>query len=514
MKVYNQQDAQRAAEYVIYLRKSRADIDAEKRGDGETLARHEKILTQVAEDQGLKVVKVYKELVSGETIQDRPKMREMLKEINAGKFAGVLVVAADRLSRGSLQNMGLIIDSLKFSETLLVTPAKTYDVANNKLDEQMLEMQLFNSKQEYRAIVGRMLEGRHLSLLSGNYISATIPYGYDLDKPDKWTRTLKANADADTVREIFRLAAVEGMPAGKIATLLTTKGIKPIKKAKEWTRETVRDLLQNPVYIGKVRWKRVPLQKEMDDDGKIKRRHRVSEKPMIIDGKHKAIISQELWDAAQASFKKGSPPVHVSQELLNPLAGLLCCAKCGRAMRYAYRRRVNPSFYHSDYSVCRTAGVFVADVMALICNVLNQHIEDFTFKVDNSDKVEDAKKHAEEIKQLEKQLKEAQAKRAKLFDDYDDGVYTASEFKERKAVWADRIANIAKQIDELKSSTPAEVDYSEKILKFSEAVEALKNPEASAQAKNDLLREIVEKIELDAEGKGKNQKITLDVHIK
>ena len=514
MGLYTEKDAQRAAEYVIYLRKSRADIDAEKRGEGETLARHEKILTAVAEEQGLKIAKVYKELVRGETIQDRPQMREMLKEINSGKYAGVLVVAADRLSRGSLQNMGLIIDSLKFSETLLVTPAKTYDVANNKLDEQLLEMQLFNSKQEYRAIVGRMIEGRHLSLLSGNYISSTIPYGYDLHKPDKWTRTLKPNADADTVREIFRLAAVEGMPAGKIANLLTTKGIKPIKKAKEWQRETIRDILRNPVYIGKVRWKRVPLQKEMDDDGKVKRRYRHSSKPLIVDGKHPAIISQELWDLTHATLKKGSTPLHTSKELLNPLAGLLCCAKCGRAMRYAYRRRVNPSFYHTDYTVCRTAGVYVSTVMDLICNVLNQHIEDFTFKVDNAETLENAKKHAEEIKVLEKHLKEAQAKRAKLFDDYDDGVYTAEEFKERKAVWAERISNISKQLDDMKSTAPAEIDYSEKLFKFSEAVEALKNPEATAQAKNDLLREIVEKIELDAEDKGKNQKITLDVHIK
>lgn len=511
--MYTEKDVDRAI-YAVYLRKSRADIDAEKRGEGETLARHEKILKSVAEEQGLKIGKVYKELVSGETIQARPQMQELLREINAGKYKGVLVVAADRLSRGDLQNMGLIINSFKFSETLLVTPYKTYDVANNKLDEQMLEMQLFNSKQEYRAIVGRMHEGRLLSVREGNYVSATIPFGYDLYRPDKWTRTLKPNKEADIVREIFRLAGVEGMSSGAIARELTHRGIKPIKKAKEWQRETVRDILKNPVYIGKVRWKKVPLQKEMDEDGKVTRRHRHNSKPMIIEGKHPAIVPIQLWEAAQASFQKMSPPKHTDKDLKNPLAGLLKCKKCGRAMRYAYRRRTNPSYYHTDYTVCQTIGVYAETVFSLLVQVLNEYIEDFSFKVDNADKMEEMKRHTTEIETLEKELKEAQKKRMKLFDDYDDGLYSREEFAERKEVWADRIAQMSNRLDELRNTTPEEIDYAEKVYKFSQAVDSLKDKEAPASAKNEFLKDILSRIDFYAEGDKKSPKITLHLHLK
>lgn len=511
--MYTERDAERAI-YAIYLRKSRADIEAEKRGEGETLARHEKILTAIAEEQGLKIGKVYKELVSGETIQARPKMQELLKEINAGKYKGVLVVAADRLSRGDLQNMGLIINAFKFSETLLVTPYKTYDVANNKFDEQMLEMQLFNSKQEYRAIVGRMHEGRLLSVREGNYVSAIIPFGYDLYKPDKWTRTLKPNKDAEIVREIFRLAGVEGLSSGAIAKILTQRGIKPIKKAKEWQRETVRDILQNPVYIGKVRWKKVPLQKEMDEEGKVKRRHRQNKKPMIVEGKHPAIISLELWEAAQASFRKLPPPKHSDKDLKNPLAGLLKCEKCGRAIRYQYIRRVNPSYYHADYTVCKTTGVFAEEVYKVLCHALNEYIEDFSFKVDNADKMEEMKRHTAEIERLEREIKEAQKKRVKLFDDFDDGLYSREEFKERKEVWADRIGQMSNRLEELRSTTPEEVDYAEKVYKFSQAVDALKDDNVPASAKNAFLKEIVSRIDFYAEGDKKSPKITLNLHIK
>ena len=511
--MYTENDVDKAI-YAVYLRKSRADIDAEKRGEGETLARHEKILLAVAEEQNLKIGKVYKELVSGETIQARPQMQELLKEINAGKFAGVLVVAADRLSRGDLQNMGLILNAFKFSETLLVTPGKTYDVANNKFDEQMLEMQLFNSKQEYRAIVGRMHEGRLLSVREGNYISSTIPFGYDLYQPDRWTRTLKPNKDADIVREIFHLAGVEGMSSGAIAKLLTQRGIKPIKKAKEWQRETVRDILKNPVYIGKVRWKKVPLQKEMDEEGKVTRRYRHSNKPMITEGKHPAIIPLELWEQAQASFKKMPPPKHSDTELKNPLAGLLKCEKCGRAMRYAYRRRTNPSYYHTDYTVCQTVGVYAETVFSLLVQALNEYIEDFSFKVDNADKMEEMKRHTAEIERLEKEIKEAQKKRMKLFDDYDDGLYSREEFAERKEVWADRISQMSSRLEDLKNSTPEEIDYAEKVYKFSQAVSSIKDKNAPASAKNAFLKDIVTRIDFYAEGDKKKPKITLNLHIK
>ena len=55
-------------EYCIYLRKSRADLDAEAHGEGETLARHERILLELAKRDKLNVTEIYREIVSGDTI--------------------------------------------------------------------------------------------------------------------------------------------------------------------------------------------------------------------------------------------------------------------------------------------------------------------------------------------------------------------------------------------------------------------------------------------------------------
>ena len=84
----------------IYLRKSRADREAEARGEGETLARHERILLDLAKKRSYNVGAIYKEIVSGETISARPVMQQVLREVESGMWDGVLVVEVERLARG------------------------------------------------------------------------------------------------------------------------------------------------------------------------------------------------------------------------------------------------------------------------------------------------------------------------------------------------------------------------------------------------------------------------------
>ena len=84
----------------MYLRKSRADLEAEARGAFETLRTHEERLTKVAQDRGLVVGEIYRELVSGDTIAARPEMQRLLRDVRAGRWAGVIVTEISRLARG------------------------------------------------------------------------------------------------------------------------------------------------------------------------------------------------------------------------------------------------------------------------------------------------------------------------------------------------------------------------------------------------------------------------------
>lgn len=146
-------------EYCMYLRKSRMDLDAEARGEGETLARHQAMLMELAKRQGLNIVKIYKEVVSGDSISARPQMQMLLSDLAQNKYAGVLVVEVERLARGDTIDQGIVAQAFKQSNTKIITPVKTYD-PNNEYDEEYFEFSLFMSRREYKTIKRRLEAGR------------------------------------------------------------------------------------------------------------------------------------------------------------------------------------------------------------------------------------------------------------------------------------------------------------------------------------------------------------------
>ncbi len=94
--------------YCIYLRKSRTDAEAEARGEGETLARHEKALLELAKRLHLNVTEIYREIVSGDTIAARPVMQQLLSAVEQGVWEGVLVMEVERLARGDTIDQGIV----------------------------------------------------------------------------------------------------------------------------------------------------------------------------------------------------------------------------------------------------------------------------------------------------------------------------------------------------------------------------------------------------------------------
>ena len=160
--------------YAMYLRKSRIDRELETDDEMETLSRHQTILTAVAEKQGLTIGEIYKEVVSGETISSRPEMQRLLHDVENGMWDGVLVVEIERLARGDSIDQGIVAQTFKYSNTLIVTPVKTYD-PNNEFDEEYLEFGLFMSRREYKVIKRRMQMGKEQAVKEGNHVANTAP---------------------------------------------------------------------------------------------------------------------------------------------------------------------------------------------------------------------------------------------------------------------------------------------------------------------------------------------------
>ncbi len=190
--------------YAIYLRKSRIDIEAEARGDGETLARHKTILQELAARNAHAVGFVYEEIVSGETIADRPAVQRLLADVAAGKWIGVYVMEVERLARGDTMDQGRMAQTFLYSGTKIITPMRTYNPADDA-DLEYFEFSLFMSRREYKTINRRIQAGRMQSLREGKYIGSRPAYGYrKIKAPTGKGYTLEIHQEeADVVRQVF-----------------------------------------------------------------------------------------------------------------------------------------------------------------------------------------------------------------------------------------------------------------------------------------------------------------------
>ncbi len=123
-------------QYCLYLRKSRADSEAEALGER---AKHwlatRKHYWTLRKKLNLNITAIYREIVSGETIAARPVMQQLLQEVEQGIWDGVLVMEVERLARGDTIDQGIVAQTFKFSDTKIITPIKTYN-PNNEFDEE------------------------------------------------------------------------------------------------------------------------------------------------------------------------------------------------------------------------------------------------------------------------------------------------------------------------------------------------------------------------------------------
>lgn len=497
-------------EVLAYFRKSRTDdpsLSVE-----EVLAKHETILDEWAErNLGATVPEVnkYREVVSGETIADRPEVQTVLKLIESPKIKAILIVEVQRLSRGDLEDAGRLIKLLRYTNTLVITPLKTFDL-KDEYDRDMFERELKRGNEflEYQKKI--MNRGRLLSVSQGNYIGSVPPYGYDkifITEGKRKCPTLAINEEqANVVRMIFDMYVYKDMGYQSLCYRLDELHITP-PKGKHWSPAALKDMLANVHYIGKVKWnwrKTVVVV----EDGEVRKTNPKSKVGdyLVYDGKHPAIISEELFNMAQEKQGRNTR-TKVSTEVKNPLAGILYC-KCGRAMVYRQyvttsgEERCAPRLLCGGQIHCNTASCLHSEMMDFVTRLLQQTIKEFEIEVNKSDDNSTAL-HEKMIKNLEKKLADLNAKELSQWEAQSDPdpekrmpqhifqMLNAKLLKERE--------DVEKALEEAYITMPTKIDYEQKLVKFQNALDALNDDSKSATEKNRLLKACIERIEYHRE---------------
>lgn len=510
------------SEYAIYLRKSRKDAEAEQRGEGETLARHRKVLLDYAERFGLPIGKIYEELVSGESIAARPQMQQLLADVEQEMYSGVLVMEVERLARGDTMDQGLVAQTFKFSNTKIITPTKTYD-PNNEFDEEYFEFGLFMSRREYKTINRRLQQGRRAAASEGKYTASRPPYGYEKMKiPNDKGYTLSILPEqAEVVRNIFiwYIHGLNGEDVGltKIANCLNSMGIPPYRH-EYWGKETLRDIITNPVYCGMIRWGYRRKKKTASANGtSVSRPITYDENCVIAKGLHEAIVSVETFEAAQRKIKSlPPPPVGYKKELKGSLAGLIMCKKCGHKMTLRSPSTPGkPPYLVCHYRYCGNVSTPYDIVEKRVLNTLDDWAKKYRLK-----ETESSNQNTGTVEMLAKAVESAHKKADTLqkqldgmFDLLEQGVYSPETFRQRSQSVSERLEKANAEFSELSdrlSKTQevfkAKTEFIPKVEHVLKVYDSLEKP----SEKNQLLKEVIEFAEYSKEKSGAFKGVSVD----
>ncbi|MBD1371002.1 recombinase family protein [Hazenella sp. IB182357] len=502
----------------MYLRKSRADVEAEARGEGETLTKHKKALLQIAKRQKLNIIKIYHEIVSGESLVNRPAMMQLLHEIERKKYEAVLVMDMDRLGRGNMREQGIILETFQKSGTKIITPRKMYDL-QDEFDEEYSEFEAFMARKELKIITRRLQSGRVRSVEDGNYVGPRPPYGYQI-KSDQSGRYLIPDPDqAPIVKEIFNWYTEERIGTLHIAKRLNEMGIPSYSKTK-WNSNGVLSIIKNAVYIGKIQWKKIERRKTPDHTGR-KYMMRPTTEWIEVEGKHEAIVVCTVFNKAQEirTNRRNSPYQYA---LKNPLAGLIICDQCDATMvlkfsRYKVAHLVCTNKKRGES--CNNKSIRLNYVESRLLEALYDWLKAYKVQINVKEKKDRGKSQIFELalQNLVQQEKELEIQKGNLHDLLEKNIYDEETYMERSKNIAHRLKEVRTKMEENrkkhnfeKEKERAKNNVIPKITHILDTYHQIEDP----KHKNALLKSVIDRCLYHKEKNQKNDEFTLIVYPK
>ena len=455
--------------------------------------------------------------ISGTSTKKRDSFNRMIRDAKAGRFDFIITKEISRFSRSTL-------DSIKYTQELL-----EHDVGVlfqndniNTLDsdsEFRLVVMAGVAQDEVRKLSERLKFGFRQAIKNGHVLGNDRLWGYD-----KKDCVLTINeAEAQIVRRIFDLYANQQMGVRRISQTLYDEGITS-RKGGPFNVLTIRHILCNPKYKG---WYCANKSQTVDYRSKRKIFLDESEWVMYPDPSIPAIVSEELWDRANALYKRRSRQMKAHQsraEFHNryPYSGKIVCEEHGTS----FHRQVLKSakgkkevWYCREYrnqgrAGCIAPQVRTSELNQVMASIFEELLLDRQTVIDavleTIRAVPDGRDYAQDIRRIEEDLSSIAAKKDRLLEMSIEGVITMAEFKQRN----DGFNKQAQGLEESLTALRAEMEKEQQTTARAEDIRRVLEQELSFQNGIDsaLVTTILDKIVVK---KGSTrEKLYLDIYLK
>lgn len=411
---------------------------------------------------------------SGRKAEKRPEFMRMIgvAKQSPPPFEVILVWKFSRFARNqeesivykSILQKQCGIEVVSISEPLIEGPF-------GSLIERIIEWM-----DEYYSIrlSGEVKRGMTKRVSKGEYVSGA-PFGYQMIE-----KKLIPNPDTEeTARMIFD-DFLNGMGYKQIAMKLNNLGYRT-KRGGQFDNRIIKYILNNPVYIGKVRW---------NPSGQISD-HPNQPDTILADGVHKPLITMETWNRTQEQIKqiqkKYPKYAKVNTKNRYMLQGIIKCSNCNAGL---IRTEKGTRFQCARYNrgTCNVShSANVDDINTRSIDLIAQVLQSGNFKL-----IYRPNQSNQNSDHIQKQIERENRKLERVKEAYEAGVDTLEEYRNNKQ-------KILSVIDRLKAQqTPAKrISKKEFAQQRLPAVKQLRDPDLTEEEKNDLLRDFVDRIVFD-----------------
>lgn len=386
---------------------------------------------------------------------DRPRMKDLIKDVEAGTITHVVVVKLDRLSRSQKDTLHLIEDVFLPNNVAFISMGESFNTAT-PFGRAVVGILSVFAQLERENIFERTRSGMKKRVELGYWPGGgRVPFGYDYDEKEG---ILVPNKDAETVRKIYDLY-LKGYALQNISNML---GLKYDRLAYQ--------VITRKANIGIIVYNGVEYK-----------------------GRHEPIVSPDIYYKAMAMMLERSNKKYVSSTD-HLLTGLVYCGKCGAKMRYQKWGRGGHKFV--CYSQQKSKPYLVKDPDCDNEKPWAEDVEDVVIDIvfrRARVKVEEAEKNTKSIsssKILEEKKLETEKKLKRLYN-----LYASSE----DDVLLDTIAEVKEDLDSITRKLSVEAERSK-------IVESMKDMQAqldtledcwdymTVSEKQNVLRSSIEKI--------------------
>lgn len=377
--------------------------------------------------------------ISGKKADKRPQFMNMigLAKSKEHPIDVILVWKYSRFARNQEESIvykSLLkrnnVDVISVSEPMIEGPF-------GSLIERIIEWM-----DEYYSIrlSGEVTRGMTEKALRGGY-QARPPLGYRIDR--KGEPPIVVPEEAEIVRKIFDLYVNEQMSIFEICQKLNELRLKT-SHGKNFEKRSIEYILQNPTYIGKIRWNRTT-----NATNEIKDRSEW----IITEGHHEAIINTDIFSAANERFNRefrprGSRPTITQKHWLS---GILKCSNCGRTLSACSRvdTRYNKTYWNFQcygYSKGKCNESHQISELKIVDAILVE-MDNF---INSTNPVFEIKQHERvdnNITLIQTQLSKLDGKEQRIKEAYINGIDTLKEYKQNKELIASERKQLQAQLD-------------------------------------------------------------------